>query len=86
MELGYSHILSENLLNESKKWYSTENDEKVTYRQHSRKWFFLVLKFCFFQWFLASGSFLCQNAFEKFTTETKVFNGKRYAKKLYAKL
>ena len=33
-----------------------------------------------------SASLPCQNAFEKSTTKTEVFNAKRYTKKLYAKL
>ena len=30
--------------------------------------------------------FPCQNAFEKCITKTKLFNGKRYVKKLYTRL
>ena len=32
-------LLSENLLNESKNWYSTEKDEKATYRKHATSLF-----------------------------------------------
>ena len=39
LSLMSSHIVSEHLLNESKKWYHTEKDEKVTYKQHATKWF-----------------------------------------------
>ena len=41
-------LLSENLLNESKKWYSTEKDEKATYRKHATNVFSIEGFFAFF--------------------------------------
>ena len=43
-----SCILSETYWMRAKKWYNTEKDEKVTYKQHTTKWFFPVLRFLLF--------------------------------------
>ena len=47
----------------------------------TRRGTILVLETCF-----GSTSIPCSDAFEKCTTKTELFNGKRYTKKLYTKL
>ena len=46
-----------------------------------KEWNYFILGTAF-----GNASFLCENAFEKFSTKTELFNGKRYIKKLYTRL